>query len=369
MLQNRSGEKNRLSEFDVLFIDDDPNILRGIKRNLGRRFNICTSETVDEALALIELNDFPVVVSDMQMPNMNGADFLILVKQLSPSTVRILLTGESKMQDAIKAINESGIYKFLTKPCPSELLIETVEQAMKLHSSNRLEQLILDKTVKGITLILVDVFKMVSPQIFKRNFTIIKKLREVLKNKRRFKRWDLEIACLLMYLGSVHYRFSDYDHMYKSENMSKVLLKSSEMLKKVPKFEYVSEILCNLSILYQGGNDIKKIDGESELLKLMIDYEYLKNDSRFLIKMRNLYSDKVTDEFPELFEKSLYEKSVSFDEVKLGHSVVQDVKTNSGAIIVKQGEIVSPRILSTVKIFGSKGLLVEPIIVLESKDA
>ena len=70
-------------KYDVLFVDDDPNILKAINRNLHGKYKVCVSSNIDEAVELIGKHNFPIVFSDMQMPQMNGADFLIIVKEKS----------------------------------------------------------------------------------------------------------------------------------------------------------------------------------------------------------------------------------------------------------------------------------------------
>lgn len=88
--------------YPVLFVDDEPNVLRAYSRNLRREFDVTSALSGAEALALMEAAeiDFAVVVSDMQMPGMNGVEFLRQAKGLRPDTVRMMLTGNADQHTA-----------------------------------------------------------------------------------------------------------------------------------------------------------------------------------------------------------------------------------------------------------------------------
>lgn len=108
----------------IVCVDDEPRILKGLRRRIGRDYDVSTAESGAEALALMkEEEPFQVVVSDMRMPGMTGAQFLAQVRTEYPDTVRILLTGQSDLNDAIAAVNEGNIFRFLSKPCPPEVLM------------------------------------------------------------------------------------------------------------------------------------------------------------------------------------------------------------------------------------------------------
>lgn len=121
----------------VLFVDDDPAVTAGIVRALRRAvpWKLITSNSPHEALALIGREPVDVVVSDERMPGMLGSELLSHVARENPGCVRIMLTGQASLDSAIRAINEAGIYRFLTKPCRTEDLIACVGDALRARSA------------------------------------------------------------------------------------------------------------------------------------------------------------------------------------------------------------------------------------------
>jgi FixJ family two-component response regulator len=111
----------------ILFVDDEPFVLDGYKRILRESFSVDTASSGEIGLATIQRNGpYAVVVSDMRMPGMSGAEFLTQVRQKSPESVRMLLTGHADLNMAIDAVNQGSIFRFLTKPCDKEELTKAL---------------------------------------------------------------------------------------------------------------------------------------------------------------------------------------------------------------------------------------------------
>jgi len=130
----------------ILFVDDERAILSSLRRlfrSSGYKVHIANSGA--EGLALLEQHAIDLVVSDMRMPEMDGAAFLSAVAEQWPSTVRMLLTGFAEVSSAIEAINQGKISRYLTKPWDDSDIVISVEQALKnkqlLEEKERLEQL------------------------------------------------------------------------------------------------------------------------------------------------------------------------------------------------------------------------------------
>lgn len=121
-----------MSEHTILFVDDEENILRTIKRLFFEEgYRIITASSGQEGLDLINRGETPsVIVSDQKMPGMNGAEFLIQVRELLPQSIRIVLTGYADVKVAVDAINLGGIYRYILKPWNDDELKLTVREAV-----------------------------------------------------------------------------------------------------------------------------------------------------------------------------------------------------------------------------------------------
>ena len=145
----------------VLLVDDEQNVLDGFRRNL-RKFDITTAIGPLEGLQEVETNGpFAVVVSDLQMPQMDGIEFLTKVEAMVPKTVRIMLTGQADMSVSIAAVNEGHVFRFLNKPCPPELLAATLNDAIEQYRLVEAERQLLEETLRGAVEVLTDVLGLV----------------------------------------------------------------------------------------------------------------------------------------------------------------------------------------------------------------
>lgn len=123
-----------MSRRRVLFIDDDPRILEGIARLLRPKraqVEVLTAVGGAEALALLAHETVDVVISDMRMPNMDGAQLLGEVRRLYPQVVRIILSGQSDRETILRAVGPA--HQFLSKPCDPEVLTATTLRACALR--------------------------------------------------------------------------------------------------------------------------------------------------------------------------------------------------------------------------------------------
>jgi PAS domain S-box-containing protein len=118
----------------VLFVDDEPAVLEGVRTMLRKRFDVTTALGPEKGLeALQGPEPFAVVVSDLKMPGMDGVTFLSKVRTISPDTTRMVLTGHADVDVAIDAVNQGNVFRFLTKPCPSEVLIKAIEDGLEIN--------------------------------------------------------------------------------------------------------------------------------------------------------------------------------------------------------------------------------------------
>lgn len=119
---------------NILCVDDEPNILKSLRRVFRKLdYGIFTAESGAEGLKILKANTIHLVISDLKMPEMDGAEFLTKVREQHPAVARILLTGYSDFDSTIKAINDGKISSFISKPWEDDQLLQTVQSALKVH--------------------------------------------------------------------------------------------------------------------------------------------------------------------------------------------------------------------------------------------
>ena len=116
----------------VLCIDDEPQILRSLKWLLDKDFEVHTTDSPLTALRMLKHCDFDVVVSDQRMPGITGVVFLRHVRRLAPRAMRILLTGYSDLDAMVRSVNESEVYRFVTKPWDVKELPRVIAEAAEV---------------------------------------------------------------------------------------------------------------------------------------------------------------------------------------------------------------------------------------------
>jgi signal transduction histidine kinase len=118
----------------VLCIDDEREILSALQRSLRNvAGQVVTATNGEEGIALLEEHAPAVIISDMRMPGMNGAEFLQRVLEFAPHTFRILLTGHADIEAAISAINKGEIHRYMHKPWDSDELNQAIKQGFERH--------------------------------------------------------------------------------------------------------------------------------------------------------------------------------------------------------------------------------------------
>lgn len=120
----------------LLFVDDERLIRAAYARQLRDGFEVLTAQNGAEALAMVAGGPpFAVVFSDLAMPGFDGLSVLARVRELMPSTLRVLFSGKVELREMVRAVNEIGLFRLLLKPCPKEKLWECLNAAAAHHAS------------------------------------------------------------------------------------------------------------------------------------------------------------------------------------------------------------------------------------------
>jgi response regulator RpfG family c-di-GMP phosphodiesterase len=204
----------------ILFVDDDIRVVSALQRSLYKNYRVEIAGCAADALEAISDSTYAVVVSDLRMPGMNGIDFLTKVKEVSPDTVRILLTGQAELEMAIAAVNEGAIFRFLTKPCPQELLTKTLDAALEQFLLVIAERDLLRETLMGTVAVLIEVLSTVQPLAFGR-VPRIRRCARALAGELKIKdTWQIEAAAMLSQIGTISVQPEVLQKHYTGEDLS-----------------------------------------------------------------------------------------------------------------------------------------------------
>ncbi|MGA2571335.1 MAG: response regulator [Terracidiphilus sp.] len=236
----------------VLFVDDEPAILDGYRRLVGRELNVETAVGGVMGLAVIEeFGPFAVVVSDMRMPQMDGARFLARVREIAPDTVRMALTGYADIDTAMAAVNEGRIFRFMTKPCSKENLLKAIESGLEQHRLITAEKELLEGTLRGCVLVLSEMLSFSNPAAFGRAMRLRRFVEQAAEKLQLKSTWRYEIAAMLSQLGCVTLNLDLVNSAYAGEELSEEDRKKYEghaavagqMLKHIPRMKAIAQMI------------------------------------------------------------------------------------------------------------------------------
>jgi len=188
----------------ILLVDDEPAVLQAYWRTLAKKFELDTAVGGREGLAVMARNGpYAVVVSDMRMPSMDGVQFLSRVSEVAPDTVRVMLTGHADLESAIQAVNEGRIFRFLTKPCETDVLQKTLTACLVQYRLVTAEKELLEHTLTGSIKVLIDMLSLANPTAFSRTIRIRRYVQHLVAELRLDAPWQYEIAGMLSQLGCI----------------------------------------------------------------------------------------------------------------------------------------------------------------------
>ena len=134
----------------ILLVDDEQNVLNALCRELQHCYEIETFDDPAVALEHCRSTQFDLVIADYKMPDLNGIEFLKQFGQLQPDAARIVLSGNADIDTLIRMINETHLYRFLSKPWEASELLSAIEQALNHRDSILEDRQRIDTDRKGV---------------------------------------------------------------------------------------------------------------------------------------------------------------------------------------------------------------------------
>jgi DNA-binding NarL/FixJ family response regulator len=363
----------------ILFVDDEPAVLEGYKRLLGREFSIDTAVGGALGLAAIAASGpYAVVISDMRMPQMDGAQFLAKVRDISPQTVRLALTGYVDIDTAMQAVNEGNIFRFLTKPCAKESLTKAIEAALEQNRLIKAEKELLEQTLRGAVSVLCEVLSFSNPAAFVRAMRLRRFVQQVAAKLKLESTWQYEIAAMLSQLGCVTLPSEIVNAAYAGERLAPEEQKKYdahprvawEMLSRIPRMEAIARIIAQQndpvpSIKAGSVEQKREVDFGVQLLRAGLAYdncigrgfssaEAVRKVRATLKGIDNSILQSLDDLVPI---DSMQSRECAVYELAPGMLLDVDLRNNNGLLIVAKGLELTLQWIERIKGFSQRGVI------------
>jgi CheY-like chemotaxis protein len=368
----------------VLCVDDEARVLESLEETLELDYDVTTALNGPRALELLERKGpFTVVISDMRMAEMDGAELLAHVRKLAPDTLRILLTGQADLESALAAVNRGQIFRFLVKPCPPPQLLGAVRAAVLQHKLVSAEKVLLEQTLRGAVKVLTDVLALTSPKAFGRAQRIKQLAQEISTQVHPAQQWQIELAAMLTQLGYVSLPHEVVDKLHARQPLTeseramvaRAPQVAEELIANIPRLEVVRGMLALYPRLpLRTAAPFEDLVGVgARILRVAVDYEALErdglDDAAIVPTMRGragVYDPALLDLIGSLHGGAASRgtiKELPLRDLVAGMVVAADVRLGSGQLLVGRGFEVTTGFLERARNFGP-GAIVEPIRVL-----
>jgi response regulator RpfG family c-di-GMP phosphodiesterase len=368
----------------ILCVDDEARVVEGLALHLRKDFQVHTALNGDEGLKkLKEIGGAAVVVSDMRMPGMDGATFLKRVMRAYPDATRILLTGETGRDAAVLAVNEGQIFRFLTKPCPPEQLRSAIDAGVIQYRLLNAERLLMQETVIGCIQALTDVLAITNPVAFGRASRLKRVATQFAESMGAVGYWQLEAATMLSQLGYISLPIELVEKLYYGERLTPeeqtlaegVPLVATKLLEHIPRLEPVLQVL---NAVRASDEELKKLgDGTiglaARIMLLTIDHDALVaqgHNSELAVQTLRAKASRYGEQLIEKFAKFMGAGSgtneireIPVRLIQPGMTIMEDLRTHMGTLLVPRGFEVSETFLERLKNFGTT-ILSEKVKVL-----
>lgn len=371
----------------ILIVDDEPHVLDGLRRSLRSDFAVETATGPAMGLERIRAaGPYAVVVSDFQMPQMNGAQFLAAVREVNPDTSRVLLTGQADLVGAASAVNTGGILRLLLKPTGREELIGALNAGVEQYRLVTAERELLESTLRGSVRALTDVLALANPALFERSTRLRHLVTALIRASGTPVSWHDELAAMLAQIGAIALPAAVLEHAERGDELDaeeQALIAAlpgiaDRILAGIPRIEPVREAILSQDARYDGQAEADPRAGEAiplggRALLVARDYDALERTGldphAALATMRTrpgLYDPSLIDALARVVaERTQREpRAVTIAELRPGMVLAADILTATGLKLVGKGHELSVGILERVASFANMSSGVrEPIHV------
>lgn len=372
----------------VMLVDDEPNLLNALVRQLRGTMPVETYTRPKDALARIATpKPCAVVVSDMRMPEMNGVEFLTAVQQASPDTVRIMLTGNADRDTVTQAVNQSNIFRFLMKPCVPQDLAKAISDGIAQYKLITAERDLLQRTLAGSVKLLTDILGLARPQEFKHVLEKRELVRTLCQELKVPAAWELELALMLAPIGAITLPPEILEHRESPEKLSdsqrqaieSIPLTSKKLVMNIPRLERVGNLIesaCMRSTR-EITSGIGRTDIALQILHVVSELPSVGLTKEEIIKqIQTLRAAGVDGQIIQVVDKLLQARrlvstqtaTTELYEIRCvdlcaGQILLSDVVTSNGKLLIASGNVLTDTLVERIRGYAALVGVVEPIKV------
>jgi FixJ family two-component response regulator len=378
-------------EEKVLFVDDDPAVLQGYQRLLRNEFQIDTAVGGKGGLIAVETNGpYAAVVSDMRMPEMTGTEFLRRMKDTSPDTIRIMLTGYADLDAAVAAVNEGSVFRFLTKPCDKGTLGKTLSAALMQYRLVHAERDLLEHTLTGSIQVLSEVLSLVNPAAFGRAMRLKRYMSHIVSQVGLPRPWRYEVAAMMSQLGCVVLEPETINAVFAGRELSREQQShyashpevARTLLENIPRMEPIAWMIGHQNQPTSVNSDISDREMAdmrmgAELLQVAIAFDDLVRKGRSRVEAANLLmkqhrdlDQKVLFSLVELDPERTDEltRQCGVKQLKPGMVLTADIYTNTGTLVVTRGQEVTTTLIVKLRNLLGVGAIADSVNVVLTEE-
>jgi CheY-like chemotaxis protein len=353
----------------ILCVDDEESILRGFQLNLRKDFELHLASNGVEGLEVFDREGgFALVLSDMRMPQMNGATMLSEIKKRDPEVVTVLLTGHTDFESAMSAVNEGSIFRMLSKPCPPETLIRILNDGLAQHDLITSKRILLDQTLRGAVDALAQSLSTAKPLFFGRAQRVRRIANELAEMMKIPDAWRVDIASTFSQLAYISIPESVSEDVYHKRELSPEVKKvvkqlpddTQNLIKKIPGLEDIGEILGKLAIQHRfEEKDEFGLRKAASVLRVALDFDYYEeqgHDRSLIVQTlksrKDDYDPEITECLAQLLvvaEQQFRLEEIPIRKLDIGMRLAQELRLEDGFLVASCGADVDRQLLKVVR--------------------
>ncbi len=353
----------------ILCVDDEESILRGFQLNLRKDFELHLASNGVEGLKVFDQEGgFALVLSDMRMPQMDGATMLSEIKKRDPEVVTVLLTGHTDFESAMSAVNEGSIFRMLSKPCPPEMLIRVLGDGLAQHDLIKSKRILLDQTLRGAVDALAQSLSTAKPLFFGRAQRVRRIANELSDMLKIEDTWRVDIASIFSQLAYISLPESVTEDVYYKRDLTsevkemvrKFPEETEKIIEKIPGLEDVVEILGKLTVQHRfEEDDDTGLRKAASILRVALDFDYYEeqgHDRSLIVQTlksrKDDYDPEVTECLSQLLvvaEQKYRLEEITIRKLEVGMRLAQELRLSDGLLVASSGADVDRQLLKVIR--------------------